>query len=62
METYLKLIKLGPNGVKILVHTCITIKCPFVWKQVYIYLLFSINHHNLTRYREIHIYNIYNIQ
>jgi hypothetical protein len=27
-----------------------------------IYLLFSINHHNLTRYREIHMYNIYNIQ
>ena len=27
-----------------------------------IYLLFSINHHNLTRYREINMYNIYNIQ
>jgi hypothetical protein len=31
-------------------------------KLLYIYLLFSINHHNLTRYREIHMYNIYNIQ
>ena len=26
------------------------------------FFLFSINHHNLTRYREIHMYNIYNIQ
>jgi len=27
-----------------------------------IYLLFSINHHYMTRYRKIHMYNIYNIQ
>ena len=35
----------------------------FITSYLYLlYLLFSINHHNLTRHREIHTYNIYNIQ